>query len=165
MREILDSLKQLILSMLPRQPLFAEVISYEDATNTITVKPTTDSDNIEGVSLDAQGDKDKGFFAVPKAGSDVLIGFINNEPYVKMYSEVDLIVLKENLYSSVKAEEIQTQLYKLDNQLQAVITSLKNWTPVPNDGGAALKTYFAAQIVSNERADFDDIINENVKHG
>jgi hypothetical protein len=145
--------------------LFAEVVSYDETTNTITVKPTTDSDNIEGVSLDAQGDKDKGFFAVPKVGSDVLIGFIDNEPYVKMYSELDLVVLKENLYSSLKGNETREQLYKLDNQLQAVITSLKNWTPVPNDGGAALKTYFAAQIAYNERADFNDVINENVKHG
>lgn len=165
MRELLDSLKQLIISLLPRQPLYAEVVSYDEATNTITVKPTTDGDNIEGVSLDAQGDKDKGFFAVPKVGSDVLVGFIDNEPYVKMYSELELVVLKENLYSSVKGAEIQTQLYKLDNQLQAVITSLKNWTPVSGDGGAALKTYFAAQIVSNDRADFDEILNENVKHG
>ena len=85
MRELLDTLKQLIISLLPRKPLFAEVLSYDEATNTITVKPTTDSDNIIGVSLDTQGDKDKGFWAIPKVGSDVLVGFIDNEPYVEMY--------------------------------------------------------------------------------
>ena len=63
MRDLLDVFKEMISKMLPRQPIYAEVVSYDSVTNTITVKPTTDSDNIEGVSLDAQGDETKGFFA------------------------------------------------------------------------------------------------------
>jgi hypothetical protein len=169
MREILDSLKQLITSLMPRQSLFAEVVSYEETTNTITVKPTTDSDNIEGVSLDSQGDKNKGFFAVPKVGSDVLIGFIDNEPYVKMYSEVDSVLLKGNTFGGlIKIDDLATQSDAQHTAIKASIIAAL--TPLDTQlialgqaggGVVALNTVWATVLPLNKTT----LENTNVKHG
>ena len=122
MREILDVLNQKIKEALPRQAIFAEVISYESDTNTITVQPTTDSDVIENVSLDSQGDKTKGFFAVPKVGSDVVVDFIDNLPFVRMYSEVETIMLKSDTFGGlVKIDDLKTQSDTQHNAIKAAI--------------------------------------------
>lgn len=169
MREILDTLKNLIISLLPRQPLFAEVVSYDETTNTITVKPTTDSDNIEGVSLDAQGDKNKGFWAIPKNGSDVLVGFIDNEPYVKMYSEVDSIVLKAKTFGGlIKIDDLISQSDAQHDAIKAAIIAAL--TPIDTQlialsqaGGsvAALNGAWVSVLGLNKTA----LENTNVKHG
>lgn len=169
MRELLDTLKQLIISLLPRKPLFAEVLSYDEATNTITVKPTTDSDNIIGVSLDTQGDKDKGFWAIPKVGSDVLVGFIDNEPYVEMYSEVDSIVLKGKTFGGlIKIDDLKTQSDTQHNAIKAAIIAAL--TPLDaqlialgqaGGGVTALNGSWASVLALNKTT----LENTNVKHG
>ncbi len=60
---------------------------------------------------------------------------------------------------------LQNQLNNMNAQLQAVISSLTNWAPTPNDGGAALKTYFSTQIAGKQQADFSSIINADITHG
>lgn len=170
MREILDSLKQLIISLLPRQPLFAEVISYDEATNTITVKPTTDSANIEGVSLDAQGDKDKGFFAIPKNGSDVLVGFVDNEPYVKMYSEVDSVLLKGNTFGGlIKIDSMKSQydsnLLNIKTSLQTTFNSIDGQLAALGQVGNSntlFTTQWNALVLDLNKTALE---NTNVKHG
>ena len=82
-----------------------------------------------------------------------------------MFSRIDSVILISAQYGSIKAEELQTQLYKMQAQLDACVVSLRDWVVVPSDGGAALKTHFAAQIAGRLRPDFDEIINTKVKHG
>ena len=170
MRELLDTLKQLIISLLPRKPLFAEVLSYDEATNTITVKPTTDSDNIIGVSLDTQGDKDKGFWAIPKVGSDVLVGFIDNEPYVEMYSEVDSIVLKGKTYGGiVKIDDLKSQydtnLANMRTAIQATFSAIDIQLVALGQAGGS-SGYFIGQwtpfVLNLNKSTLE---NTNVKHG
>lgn len=74
-------------------------------------------------------------------------------------------LLDGSLGGLTKTQELKTQLDKLNNQLQAVISSLQNWIPVPNDGGAALKTYFNTQISGKVAGDFSNIENANITHG
>ena len=170
MRDLLDVFKEMISKMLPRQPIYAEVVSYDSVTNTITVKPTTDSDNIEGVSLDAQGDETKGFFAIPKVGSDVLIGFIDNEPYLKMYSEVDSVLLKADTFGGLV--KIENLLYQHNNNLVQIKTAIGTICGHMDlkfvalgqvgDVTSTFSTTWGSTVVDMER---DDLENTNVKHG
>lgn len=111
--------------------------------------------------------KANGFLQVPKVGSLVMVTFQNKSTgYVAMFSELDEIDLNGTTYGGLtKTLELQTQLNKLNAQLQAVITSLSTWVPVPNDGGAALKTFFATQITGKLPGTFTNIENTKVKHG
>ncbi len=169
MREVLDVLNQLIKESLPRQAIFAEVVSYESDTNTITVQPTTDSDVIENVSLDSQGDETKGFFAVPKVGSDVVVDFIDNLPFVRMYSEVETIMLKSDTFGGlIKIDDLKTQSDTQHNAIKAAIIAAL--TPLDaqlialgqaGGGVAALNGAWASVLALNKTT----LENTNVKHG
>lgn len=168
MREVLDVLNQLIKESLPRQAIFAEVVSYESDTNTITVKPTTDSDLIENVSLDSQGDETKGFFAVPKIGSDVLVDFVDNIPFVRMYSEVDSIVLKGQAFGGlIKIDDLKTQSDAQNNAIKAAIISAL--TPIDTQlmalgqaGGSVTSLNSAWAVLPLNKTTLE---NQNVQHG
>lgn len=169
MRELLDVLNQKIKESLPRQAIFAEVVSYESDTNTITVRPTTDSDNIENVSLDAQGDATKGFFAIPKVGSDVIVDFIDNLPFVRMYSEVDTIMLKSDTFGGlVKIDDLKTQSDTQHNAIKAAIIAAL--TPLDaqlialgqaGGGVTALNSAWTSVLALNKST----LENTNVTHG
>lgn len=170
MREVLDVLNQLIKESLPRQAIFAEVVSYESDTNTITVKPTTDSDVIENVSLDAQGDETKGFFAVPKVGSDVLVDFIDNLPFVRMYSEVETIMLKSDTFGGlIKIDDLKSQY---DTNLIGIKSSVLSAFQLVDSQLASLGQVggSAAQFIAQANLQILDLNkttleNTNVKHG
>jgi phage baseplate assembly protein gpV len=93
--------------------------------------------------------------------------------------EVDLtvgsstVVIKNNLIEFnggsnnglVKVAALVTKLNNLENDLNNLKTVFTSWTPVPNDGGAALKagvtTYAAASLTPTVQANLEDV---KVKH-
>jgi hypothetical protein len=64
----------------------------------------------------------------------------------------------------VKAPELKSQIDKNTEIIKQIQQAFMNWTPVPNDGGAALKTAVTA-LTSLQRADLSNIENELIKHG
>lgn len=109
-----------------------------------------------------------GFILVPKVDSLVLITFISpSVAYVSMVSEVDFVYLNGNLYGGlVKVSDLTLKLNNAENKINALITAINGWTPVPNDGGAALKValtaWLASSLTPTVRADLE---NTKVNHG
>lgn len=64
----------------------------------------------------------------------------------------------------VKAPELKSQVDKNTAILQAIQNALQSWSPQPLDGGAELKA-LTSTIPSMQRADLDNIENQNIKHG
>lgn len=64
----------------------------------------------------------------------------------------------------VNAIELKEQVDKNTKLLEAIQNAFESWTPVPNDGGAALKG-IASSFISLEVADLSNIQNEKIKHG
>lgn len=64
----------------------------------------------------------------------------------------------------VKAPELKTQVDKNTAILEAIQNAFSSWTPIPKDGGAALKSQVAS-IPSMQRADLGGIENGKIKHG
>ena len=124
------------------------------------------------------------FNIYPKIGSYALIGSINNSAACYMiYAEeiegfefVDKTAFKfslnnglmtingDNLGGIVDAIELKSQCDKNTLILEKIQTVFQNWTPVSNDGGAALKA-LVSSFVELERTDLSNIQNEKIKHG
>jgi hypothetical protein len=155
--------------------IFGTVKSVELDTNTCVVTPFNSRfvSDIPGVLL--QADVSDGVEFIPTIDSTVMVMWsLQNSPYVAMYSELeninmscnDVIKLQDGSFGGLtKTQELKTQLDKTNAVLQAVVDSLSSWTPVPSDGGAALKAFFVAAVAGKTKGDYSDIENEKVTHG
>lgn len=90
------------------------------------------------------------------------------EHLVVMFSEIETIKIRGDQYSGlVKVEELVGKLNIIEdsiNDLKQVFST--TWTPVPNDGGAALKAAAASwAALPLTETEISDLENENVKHG
>lgn len=75
------------------------------------------------------------------------------------------LTLNGDAYSGiVKAPELKTQIDKNTEILKQIQLAFQNWSPIPEDGGAALKAVVTA-FTSLQRADLSNIENEVIKHG
>jgi len=153
-----------------------------------------DIDELEfrDVRLSAAEDDKQTLILVPKMHSTVLVAQIGNDLntlYVIAINEVERIqgkfkaldvaddagftiglengVLKLNgdqFGGIVKAPELKTQVDKNTLILQKMQETFNSWTPIPEDGGAALKA-LVSQFTSLSRADLSNINNDKIKHG
>ena len=132
--------------------------------STADVTPIDGGTKILGVLI--QADQKSGIYLRPTLGSIVAVQMYSDfNGAIVAFSQLDSIqMLDGSLGGLTKTLELKTQLDKLNDQLQAVITAL-GWTPVPNDGGAALKTAFNLAITGKPEADFSQIENESITQG
>lgn len=121
----------------------------------------------------------------PAIGSKALIGTINNmgaASYLIHCEEVEeleiqdiegfKIALKDgrltlngnNLGGLVDAKELKSQVEKNSKLLQKIQSVFSNWSPVTQDGGAALKGV-SAQFLGMETADLSKVENPKIQHG
>lgn len=66
----------------------------------------------------------------------------------------------------IKTEPLLRELRRMNARLEAALNALTSWTPVPSDGGAALKAAVTAALVGKQEADPDapDMTNPKVLH-
>lgn len=147
--------------------LVCDVDSVDKDNRTCDCTPVGGDASTKVPSVQLCAENDDGFIVFPKVGSTVIVGLsTRNTAFVIMYSGVDSVQFMDgSLGGLTKTLELQLQLNKLNAQLQAVVTSLTSWTPVANDGGAALKAYFATQISGKLPGDFSQIENTLIKQG
>jgi hypothetical protein len=78
--------------------------------------------------------------------------------------DINIDSTKFNLHEAneamVRGDELQTQIDKTNDIVQAIKDSFDNWTPVPKDGGAALKALTTANLTGKIMGDFKDIKSE-----
>lgn len=119
----------------------------------LNVKLTT---NITGAGV--------GFLLIPKKNSLVVVTFLDNaSAYVSMVSEVDEVNINgKTLGGLVKVIDLTTKLNNLENKVNALITGISGWTPIPNDGGAALKvaltTWLSSSLTPTVRANIENTL-------
>lgn len=65
--------------------------------------------------------------------------------------------------SFVLGDELKTQLQKNIDALTQLQTDFTSWTPVPNDGGAALKTILGTGFLTESLASLTNILSELIK--
>ena len=75
-----------------------------------------------------------------------------------------LLINGDEFGGIVNAKELKMQADKNTLILEKIQTVFANWTPIPNDGGASLKS-LVTQFISLNRSDLSNIENETIKHG
>lgn len=121
----------------------------------------------------------------PTQGTKCLIGIINNniaDAFLLECEQIDIIEIidktgfklvlnngkmtinGDQFGGLVKATELTTQIKKNTDLLESIKNVFQTWAPVPNDGGASLKTASSA-FSSMPTADLSNIENKNVKQG
>jgi len=121
----------------------------------------------------------------PAIDSKCLIGIVNNNSAAAFLIECEILdeieisdktgfklTLKDGLLTIngeafggiVKADELKTQIDKNTEIIKQIQLAFQNWTPIPEDGGAALKALVSG-LTGLERADLSGIKNDKVKHG
>lgn len=64
---------------------------------------------------------------------------------------------------AVAFEDLKTEFNELNDKYNKLITTLNAWTPVPNDGGAALKTALTSASPLDSTANIDNSKVEKVR--
>lgn len=147
--------------------LVCTVKSYDSATKTCYCVPVADFADIQQVRINPDVNK-KGLIVFPKLNSVVLVSFLSDSSaYISMFSEIDEMRLGGDQYGGIaKTEPIATSLNNLENKVNALITAITAWTPVPNDGGAALKVALTSWLSSTVSPTMlSTITNDTIKHG
>lgn len=145
--------------------LICKVISVDLPTNTCYCEPINGDSEIQNVKLTTNiTGAGVGFLLIPKINSLVGVTFLNNaSAYVSMVAEVDEVNINgKTLGGLVKVIDLTTKLNNLENKVNALITGISGWVPVPNDGGAALKVALTAWLSSSltptVRANIENIL-------
>ena len=104
----------------------------------------------------------------PKPGTTCLVGIIEGQEtdaFLISADEVDEIVLNGGtLGGLVKVGELTERLNLIEKDINSLKQKLSGWTPVPNDGGSALKTALSSYISESlKETQVRDIENERVK--
>jgi hypothetical protein len=144
---------------------------------TCTVTPVDGGPDILDVYLegDAGSEESKGFFVVPAVGSLVIVTWTSKEEaFLSAYTNIDQVVAKQGEWifndgsngGLTKLKELTDRLNEYEELFSQLKSDFNSWVPVPNDGGAALKTvlssgYLTKQVPDSDRGDFE---NELVKH-
>ena len=189
-----DTIRELLLAVVglnkvPFQTVEGTVKSV-DWDNRVCTIAINDGYELENVRLRAVADNTKtGFVCKPKIDSQVLVSIVYNKPmnaYISMFSDIDNVVLLDDkgnarmeidvpggnvLFNGgankglIKVVELLQRLNTVEEDLNTIKKVFSGWTPVPNDGGAALKgaaSTWASQSINITTQ--SEIENTKVKH-
>ncbi|MCW5900493.1 MAG: hypothetical protein KIT10_14610 [Flavobacteriales bacterium] len=163
----LEKLKQAIIAQVkanvPVQTVWAECLSADSSTGTMVA--TREGLEYDDVLLGLGAD-----ITVPEPGSKVLLGIIENKHVATFLLFAESIAERRingnALGGIVKADAVAQELATLQAELNQLKSLLNAWVPVPNDGGAALKTSltaWAGQPVATTNS--QQLQNPKVSHG
>ena len=75
-----------------------------------------------------------------------------------------LVKLNGDSEKAIKGDTAKIELENNNQRLENIITALEQWTPVPSDGGAALKLLITAALqASPPAANYSDILSDKSK--
>ena len=159
----------------------AEVIAVDTAARTIDVTPLNGDPDVFAVRMQATPSLAAGVVMVPALNSAVVITWLSKtRAYLALCSEVDEIIISGGT-STIDLDQLDfngganggliniTPLVNKINTLESDLNTIKaiftGWVPVPNDGGAVLKTATATwagqTLTPTTTADIED---ELIKH-
>lgn len=160
------------------------VTAVDRTSRSVDCEPLDEGAPILSCSLQGDQDGEDGFLLIPKVGSYVIVGLVDGQDagVVLLTDELDALDVKigdrtlsftpegivfngGNLGGLIKVEELTTKLNTIEQDINSLKQALSTWTPIPSDGGAALKaavtSWAGKQLQKSKRGDYED---PNVKH-
>lgn len=144
--ELIEAIQESI--NIPKQVVLGEVTSVDTEAQTATIKLDNEGNVKYEVRLKSIIDKNGlGLVTYPKTGTNILAGKIyNNDDYIMIAcNEVDKFLIDNGDDGGlVNITNLAKRLKNLENDIKGLYNTFRNWSPVPQDGGAALKTSWSA---------------------
>jgi hypothetical protein len=162
-----DAIRQMVADQVPVQTRWVKVKSVDKAENVCTCESVRNGLEYFDVLL-SLGDED--ITIVPKVGSKALMGIIENIPtanWLLRVEQVDFIKLHGDKFGGlVKLEELVKDINNLKSDYNTLKNLMLGWTPVPADGGAALKVLLATWLGTGVvLSNVGTLENTKVTHG
>ena len=154
-----------LAGVVDRFGIICTVVSVDAGNATCVCDPVDDSAIYTDVRLQAA--PGSGMLCIPSVGSVVIVQLVSDsEGYVAMFSELESVQYLDGSFGGLtKTQELKIQLDKNNQVLSAIQNVLTTWTPVANDGGAALKAAAIAALAGKVVGDYSDIENTDITHG
>lgn len=163
--EIKQLLQQLVDKPAGLLCFVAEVLEVEG--DACKVKVLSSDLELTDVNLMAK-QAGAGLYAKPSAGSLVLVTMINNQAYISLMSEVDVLQLHGDQHGGlIKVQELKTQLDKNTAILDALIKGITKTEAIEpgNNTASVFQAILAGLVAGLPLGDFSKLENEKVKHG
>ena len=117
----------------------------------------------------SETDDDTQTLITPKTGSAVIVGSLSGDMTRMVVLQVDsvesIVVNGGKLGGLVNIEQLTARLNAIEDDVNALKNAIGEWTPLPQDGGAALKgtvtTWAQQKLTKSRRNDYED---ETIKH-
>jgi len=166
------------------------VKSVDEGASTCVVTTVSGDNEIDIPNVLLQSAVCDGLLIIPVVDSNVLvITSTYNSPFVCLYSDIkkvylqigdssltlfdstqsdnSIIRINDGSYGGlIKIDDLVSRLNTIENDINTLKTAFSGWTPVPNDGGAALKgatgAWFGQQLTDTQKADIE---NPLITHG
>lgn len=175
-RTWLDKAFEVFAKRLPIEAIQAEVLEVDEAARTCKVRPLNlPLPDISQVRLDATVDEARsaGELVLPEVGSVVTCLVVarraENLTVVKFsaiskktFDAPELVFNGGANGGLLKGDALVAELNKALDRLEAIADTLESWTPVPNDGGAALKTAITAALAGKAPADYSQVQDDRI---
>jgi hypothetical protein len=183
-RSIRDLMREIVKD--PNAEIYSvvgEIIEIDETARTCDVKPLNGDAEIFGVRLQSESNSTDGFVIIPTKNSVGIVTFINRTTGIlSVCNKIDKVILKSEIEINIDCEKITfnggsndglikindliTKLNAVENDLNDLKTIFSaTWVPVPQDGGASLKTASAswagATITPTQKSDIE---NDKIKH-
>lgn len=163
----------------------AIVDKVDNDRRTVDCTPLNDEAPLLGINLQAcQGGKHGGVLLVPRKGSHVVVALYDTSGRgcVILTEEIERILIEVegttvditasgvtinggDNHGMVKVKALTERLNAIEDDINSLKNVFKNWGPVPQDGGAALKTaaatWMGKQLSNTSQKDLE---NDKVKH-
>lgn len=162
------------------------VTAVDKAARTVDVEPLNEEAPLLGVNLQANQGSTVGVVQIPREGSFVMVGFVQDgaagmvllcddieeaQVVVKDTETASIVVSEDGIVMNggglrglVKVEAMTERLNLIEDDINKLKQALTSWKPEPQDGGAALKdgvTAWAGQQLAKTKV--KDTENERVK--
>lgn len=162
------------------------VTAVDKAARTVDVEPLNEEAPLLGVNLQANQGSTVGVVQIPREGSFVMVGFVQDgaagmvllcddieeaQVVVKDTETASIVVSEDGIVMNggglrglVKVEAMTERLNLIEDDINKLKQALTSWKPEPQDGGAALKggvTAWARQQLAKTKV--KDTENERVK--
>ena len=164
-------IQKLIKDELDKENIYcriATVVSVDNTERTCDVTILGETVETTGVKLQANIEGAEGIYIKPTVGSFVRVGFENKEAaFVVSYTEIDEIIINGGKNKGlVKVSELVTKLNNVEKDLNNLRNAINSWIPVPQDGGASLKsvglvTWLPQTLIETKISDLE---NDKIKH-
>jgi len=149
------------------RPTFGEVVSVDENARTVEVKPD-DGPEVES-NIQAKQESNAGLALVPEVGSRVIVGFLSEDyAYVVATSKVKKYLLDcdevtvnggDNGGIPITPDVVE-RLNNVEKDINKIKQIFAAWSPVSQDGGAALKTasatWYNQQLQTTTEQDIED---------